>query len=74
MNTNGESYVFDLEFAFEQPLASCSAKCKFVFVGGNLWHPTVQAGVCAPGGNCQHGIRSTIISYTGRQALARKYN
>jgi len=46
---------------FEQPLASRSAKREFAFVGGNLWHPTVQAGVRAPGGNCWHGIASTSI-------------
>jgi len=60
--------------AFEQPLASGSAKREFTFAGGNLWHPAVQAGVRAPGGNCWHGIESTSISYTPRQAFARKYD
>jgi len=46
---------------FEQPLASRSAKREFAFAGGNLWHPTVQAGVRAPWGNCWHGIASTSI-------------
>ena len=36
MNTNDESYVCDLRFAFEQPLASRSAKREFAFAGGNL--------------------------------------
>jgi len=76
MNTDDESYVCDLEFAFEQPLASRSAKCEFAFARGNLWHPTVQAGVHALGGNCWHGIGSTVqvYPYNGRQALARKYD
>jgi len=55
MNTNDESYVCD----FDQPLASRSAKREFA--GGNLWHPTVQAGVGAPGGNCSLGIASVSI-------------
>ena len=61
VNTNDESYVCDLSFTFEQPLASHSAKCEFSFAGGNLWHPTVQAGVHVPRGNCWHGIGSTSI-------------
>jgi len=52
MNTNDENYVCDLRFAFEQPLASRSAKHEFVFAGGNFWHPTVQPGVHALGCNC----------------------
>jgi len=43
-------------WGFEQPLASCSAKREFEFAEGNLWHPTVQAGVRSPGGNCWHGM------------------
>jgi len=31
--------VCDLGVAFEQLLASRSATCEFVFIGGNLWHP-----------------------------------
>jgi len=46
---------------FDQPLSSSFAKHEFAFSGGNLWHPTVQAGVRAPGGNCWHGIASTNI-------------
>jgi len=46
---------------YEQPLASRSAKREFAFAGGNLWHPTVQAGVRPLGGNCWHGIASTSI-------------
>jgi len=44
---------------FEQPLAPRSAKGEFAFAGGNLWHPTVQAGVRAPGG--WNGFASTSI-------------
>jgi len=36
MNTNDESFVCDLRFAFEQPLASRSAKREFAFAGDNL--------------------------------------
>ena len=45
---------------FEQPLASLSAKREFAFAGGNLWHPTVQAGVRALGGNRWHGIANRV--------------
>ena len=41
----------DLEFAFEQPLASRSATRKFAFAGDNLWNPAVQTGAPTPGGN-----------------------
>jgi len=36
MNTNDKRYVCDLRFAFEQPLASRSAKREFAFAGSNL--------------------------------------
>jgi len=61
MNTNDESFVCDLRFAFEQPLASRSAKREFAFAGDNLWHPAMQGGVRAPGGNCWNGIESTSL-------------
>ena len=48
--------------------------CQTRVAGGNRWHPTVQAGFCAPRGNCWYGIESTSILYTGRQALAKKYD
>jgi len=72
MNTNDESYVCDLRFAFEQPLASRSAKLEFAFAGGNLWHPTVQAGVRTPGGNCWHGIGSTSMLVHRQASVGKK--
>jgi len=59
MNTNDVSYVCDLRFW--APLSSSSGKREFAFIGGNLWHPTVQAGVRTLGGNCWHGIASTSM-------------
>ena len=52
--------IFEI-WDFERPLASRSAKREFAFAGGNLWDPTVQAGIRTPGGNCWHGIASTSI-------------
>jgi len=34
----------DLEFAFEQPLASRSATRELAFTGVNLWEPAVETG------------------------------
>jgi len=59
MNTSDEGYVCDLRFWSTSGIPS--AKCEFAFAGGNLWHPTVQPGVRAPGGNCWHGIASASI-------------
>jgi len=59
MNTIDKSYVCDLRFWATSGIRS--AKPEFAFAGGNLWHPTVQAGVRAPGRNCWHGIASTGI-------------
>jgi len=50
----------DLEFAFEQPLASRSTTLEFAFAGGNLWHPAVKT-VHTPEGNGWHGIRNPHI-------------
>ena len=57
---------------FEQPLESCSVKRKFAFAGGNLWKPTVQAGVRALGATAGMGLQVRVFLYTGRQALAWK--
>jgi len=51
----------DLEFAFEQPLASVFTKCELVFAGGNLWHTAVHTGVRTLGGSCWRRIGSTNI-------------
>ena len=56
----------DLEFAYEQPLASHSAIREFAFAGGNLWHPTVKTGVRTLGGNCGNVIRHPHM-YVDRQ-------
>jgi len=58
---------------FEQPLASRSAKREFAFAGDNLWNPTVQQEFALRVATAGMGLQVRVYSYTGRQALARKY-
>jgi len=45
-----------LDFAFEQSLASRSAKRVTRSPRSNLWHPAVRTGARTPGGNCWQRI------------------
>jgi len=58
---------------FEQLLASRSGKREFAFAGGNLWHPTVQQEFALRDATAGMGLQVQVYSYTGRQALAWKY-
>ena len=70
MNTNDESYVCDLS----KPLASRPAKREFAFAGGNLWHPTVQAGVRAPGATAGMGLQVQALAWKYRVSRTPEWN
>jgi len=69
-----ESYICDLRFAFEQPLASCSAKREFAFAGGNLWHPLCKQEFAVQEATPGMELEVWVYSYTSRHVLARKYD